>query len=119
MVSDFMKASLWARIEKLMDTLHTNCIQLWQLERVLGKIRDPNSHVSLLENLIKPGESTFVQSFWKMLCTSLQQGFEKAAKSSAFIEGVFSGEFPKLYRYFQDFFKRLQTHYEMKQLAMT
>lgn len=59
-----------------------------------------------------------MQSFWKSLSQNLQQGFEKAARSSSFIEATFVGEFPKLYRYFQDFIKRLQTHYEVKQLSM-
>lgn len=48
-----MKTFLWGRIEKLMDNLHSYCIQAWHLERVLSKMRNPSTNLSLLEDLIK------------------------------------------------------------------
>jgi hypothetical protein len=47
------KSVLWSRLEKMMDTLHNCCVQIWHLQRVLSKIRDPNTHLQLLDILIK------------------------------------------------------------------
>jgi hypothetical protein len=51
--ADNAKSLLWGRIEKLMDILHVCCIQVWHLQRVLSKIRDPSTHVCLLDELVK------------------------------------------------------------------
>lgn len=58
-----MKSVLWNRIEKLMDNLHSFCIQVWHLERVLSKIRDPNTHYSLLEGLVKVNKTNIKRKF--------------------------------------------------------
>jgi len=112
------RTALWNRLEKLMDSLHNCCIQIFHFQRVLSKLRDPlaNSNASLLDEIVKSGELTIVQCFWKNFTSKLSEQLEFAAKNSPFIELTLIGEFPKLYRFFEEFLKRIQMHYEMKQL---
>eukprot|EP01114_Cavostelium_apophysatum_P021150 TRINITY_DN7293_c0_g1_i1.p1 TRINITY_DN7293_c0_g1~~TRINITY_DN7293_c0_g1_i1.p1 ORF type:complete len:805 (-),score=214.23 TRINITY_DN7293_c0_g1_i1:12-2381(-) len=113
------KAILWTRVEKMMDILHVCCVQVWHLQRVLSKIRDPVTHVCLIDEIVKPGEMNIIQSFWNDLTMKLREQFDVTSKVSSMVEGTFVSEFPKLYRFFQDFLKRLQNHYEIKQIPQS
>lgn len=145
MCTDALRQHLWSRIEKMLETLNVCYVQVWHLQRVLSKIRDPSSHVCLLDELVKvmyivfmcnwvssqPGQDTITQSFWKDLTSKLGSELETSAKSnlrhklyslkwlktclgSVFIDSTLIADFPKLNRNFNEFWKRLQTHYEMK-----
>jgi len=47
------RALLWTNIEKILDLLYTYVAQLFNLTRVLAKKKDPITHLSFLEELIK------------------------------------------------------------------
>eukprot|EP01117_Protostelium_nocturnum_P020411 TRINITY_DN9165_c0_g1_i2.p1 TRINITY_DN9165_c0_g1~~TRINITY_DN9165_c0_g1_i2.p1 ORF type:complete len:748 (-),score=194.71 TRINITY_DN9165_c0_g1_i2:48-2291(-) len=108
------RSHVWTRIEKLMDTLHVCCIQIWHLQRVLSKTKSTN-HSFLIDELVKQNQPSIVQIFWRDFTLKLTQRFQSSLSSGSFIENTFSTEFPKLNRFFHDFLKRLQNHYEMKQ----
>lgn len=116
---DSMRALLWNRIEKLLDTLHVYCIQIWHLHRVLAKIRDPTTHHSLLDELRSSNDPSIIQAFWKDLCTKLTDQLERSTKTSPTLDSLLIGEFPKLYRLLLEFLRRLQTHYEIKHVQGT
>lgn len=47
------RALLWINIEKILDLLYTFIAQLTNLTRVLTKKKDPITHLSFLEELVK------------------------------------------------------------------
>ena len=50
------RALLWTNIEKILDLLYTNVAQLFNLARVLAKKKDPITHLSFIDELIKVNE---------------------------------------------------------------
>lgn len=47
------RALLWTNIEKILDLLYTNVAQLSNLSKVLSKKKDPITHLSFTDELIK------------------------------------------------------------------
>ena len=47
------RALLWTNIEKILDLIYTYVAQLSNLARVLAKKKDPITHTSFLDELIK------------------------------------------------------------------
>lgn len=108
------KTLLWTRLEKLMDTIHITCVQIWLIIRVLSKLKHPVLQTPLLAAVVKPNEQSVIISYWKELTQKISDCLDQAAKASPFIESTFVGDFPKLNRFFQELLKRLMTHYEIK-----
>ncbi|EGG13474.1 oligomeric Golgi complex component [Cavenderia fasciculata] len=127
------KQSIWTKIESVMDTLYTSCIQVIQLQRVLSKIRDPSTHKTLMDiikssNTSIPSTSnggnttvsgsqgeSIINTFWKSITKVLETNLLVAAKSSTIIENTFILEYPKISRCFHDFAKRLQNYCDIQQ----
>ncbi|GAM25889.1 hypothetical protein SAMD00019534_090640 [Acytostelium subglobosum LB1] len=108
--------SIWSKIESVTDSLYTSCIQIWQLQRVLTKIRDPLTNKSLMD-IIKTtgGQDNISHAFWKNATKVLETNLTVAAKSSNVIENTFILEYPKISRYFYDFSRRLQNYCDLQQ----
>ena len=47
------RALLWTNIEKILDLLYTYVAQLYNLTRVLAKKKDPITHGTFIDDLIK------------------------------------------------------------------
>ena len=47
------RALLWTNIEKILDLIYTYVAQLSNLARVLAKKKDPITHTSFIDELIK------------------------------------------------------------------
>lgn len=47
------RALLWINVEKILDLLYTYIAQLVNLSKVLSKKKDPITHLSFLDDLIK------------------------------------------------------------------
>ncbi|EFA82182.1 oligomeric Golgi complex component [Heterostelium album PN500] len=130
--------NIWSKIESVTSTLYTSCIQIWQLQRVLSKIRDPITNKTLMDviqqaattNNTTNTTTTTTQntstttttssynislSFWRTVTKSLETNLSVAAKSSSIIENTFIIEYPKISRYFQDFSKRLMNYCDLQQ----
>ena len=110
------KQAIWGKLDKLFDSLYLLCIQIWHLQRVLTKIRDPSTHICLIDQFITNGSPSFVQLFWKTMCTKLFDYFEQTNKTNPYFESCLVVDFPKLHKIIEEFIKRLQTHYEMKSI---
>ncbi|XP_014663844.1 PREDICTED: conserved oligomeric Golgi complex subunit 5-like [Priapulus caudatus] len=102
------RATLWTNMAKLMDNIYSTCSQVEHLQKVLEKKRDPVTHVCFVDELLKDGSITIVQSFWEAVTQILTEEFSKAANDSSFIKQAFDGEYPKLLRLYNDLWKRLQ-----------
>ncbi|KAM7439206.1 Conserved oligomeric Golgi complex subunit [Porites harrisoni] len=103
------RATLWTRMEQLMDSIFSACGQIHHLQKVLAKKRDPVTHVCFMEELVKEGSSS-ITSFWDSVTQTLTQEFAQAAQASTFLKQAFEGEYPKLLRLYNDLWTRLQQY---------
>lgn len=101
------RATLWTRMEHLMDLIYSACGQVHHLQKVLAKKRDPVTHVCFMEELLKDG-NTCIASFWNSVTSILTQEFSQSAQASTFLKQAFEGEYPKLLRLYNDLWSRLQ-----------
>ncbi|KAL9959850.1 hypothetical protein ACROYT_G033211 [Oculina patagonica] len=101
------RATLWTRLEQLMDSIYSACGQVHHLQKVLAKKRDPVTHVCFMEELVKEG-NTCIASFWDSVTSILTQEFAQSAQASTFLKQAFEGEYPKLLRLYNDLWTRLQ-----------
>ncbi|PRP84475.1 hypothetical protein PROFUN_08060 [Planoprotostelium fungivorum] len=109
------RSNLWMRVERLTETLHTSCVQVWHLQRVLIKTKNPLNHNSLMDELSLEKEGGISQVFWRDVCSRFASKFQPNSMPQN-VESTFINEFPKLNRMVQEFFKRLQNHHELKQM---
>eukprot|EP00741_Cyanophora_paradoxa_P018990 tig00021108_g18333.t1 len=103
------RAALWARLESMLEFAQTCCMQVWQLQKVLAKKRDPVTRACFLEELVGPGERTIAQTFWSSMTDIFRDEFEGACKSSQMLQDALVAEYPKLLRTFNDALTRLFT----------
>ncbi|KAM3832432.1 conserved oligomeric Golgi complex subunit 5 isoform 2-T2 [Vipera latastei] len=106
------RAALWTNMEKLMDQICAACGQVQHLQKVLSKKRDPVTHVCFIDELAKDGHSDILYTFWTAVTQTLASEFQKASETSMFLKQAFEGEYPKLLRLYNDFWKRLQQYSE-------
>uniref|UniRef100_A0A8C6YAF7 Conserved oligomeric Golgi complex subunit 5 n=1 Tax=Naja naja TaxID=35670 RepID=A0A8C6YAF7_NAJNA len=106
------RAALWTNMEKLMDQICAACGQVQHLQKVLSKKRDPVTHVCFIDELAKDGQSDILYTFWTAVTQTLASEFQKASETSMFLKQAFEGEYPKLLRLYNDFWKRLQQYSE-------
>ncbi|XP_007422165.1 conserved oligomeric Golgi complex subunit 5 isoform X1 [Python bivittatus] len=106
------RAALWTNMEKLMDQICAACGQVQHLQKVLSKKRDPVTHVCFIDELAKDGQSDILYTFWTAVTQTLASQFQKASDTSMFLKQAFEGEYPKLLRLYNDFWKRLQQYSE-------
>ncbi|KAK9399373.1 conserved oligomeric Golgi complex subunit 5 [Crotalus adamanteus] len=106
------RAALWTNMEKLMDQICAACGQVQHLQKVLSKKRDPVTHVCFIDELAKDGHSDILYTFWTAVIQTLASEFQKASETSMFLKQAFEGEYPKLLRLYNDFWKRLQQYSE-------
>ncbi|XP_013925117.1 PREDICTED: conserved oligomeric Golgi complex subunit 5, partial [Thamnophis sirtalis] len=78
----------------------------------LLKKRDPVTHVCFIDELAKDGQSDILYTFWTAVTQTLASEFQKASETSMFLKQAFEGEYPKLLRLYNDFWKRLQQYSE-------
>ncbi|KAJ7354882.1 Conserved oligomeric Golgi complex subunit [Desmophyllum pertusum] len=103
------RATLWTRMEQLMDSIYSSCGQVHHLQKVLAKKRDPVTHVCFMEELLKEGNAC-ITSFWNSVTSILTQEFAQSAQASTFLKQAFEGEYPKLLRLYNDLWSRLQQY---------
>ncbi|XP_069317806.1 conserved oligomeric Golgi complex subunit 5 isoform X2 [Eulemur rufifrons] len=104
------RASLWTNMEKLMDLICSVCGQVQHLQKVLAKKRDPVSHICFIEEILKDGQPEIFYKFWNSVTEALPSQFHGTINTSAFLKQACEGEYPKLLRLYNDFWKRLQQY---------
>ena len=80
------RATLWTKMEKVMDALFNITVQVRHLERVLSKKRDHNTQSSYLEELRNGEDFARVERFWSDVMAQLGAEFGKLSAKSPFIE---------------------------------
>ena len=134
-----MRDLLWKQINKLIEEIFDHCLQMWHLQRVLMKMRDSSSHLSLFELLMQSDQDqdsnqkqklvpsspekisknapsqrdSLTKKVWKSLCKNLLTFFEKI-DSESFVYKSLVSFYPKLIRLFSLFLDQLSEHHEIK-----
>ncbi|CAF0895279.1 unnamed protein product [Rotaria sordida] len=102
------RALLWTNIEKILDLLYVYIAQLYNLARVLIKKKDPITHCTFIDELIKHGYSgELVGKFWLGAMKSLKKQMKTSMSDSYHLRQALEGEYPKLLKLQNDLINRL------------
>ncbi|CAF0791631.1 unnamed protein product [Adineta ricciae] len=102
------RALLWTNIEKILELLYVQVAQLYNLTRVLTKKKDPITHGTFIEELIKNGHSgDLVGKFWLSAMKSLRERLRTSVADSIHMKQALEGEYPKLLKSQNEVINRL------------
>ncbi|KAG6862317.1 hypothetical protein C0995_016015 [Termitomyces sp. Mi166 len=103
-------ATLWSRLEVMIQDMADCCIKVYTLEKVLKLKKDAATQAIFLDEAMKLLENKPSATFWTSLSRSLEKYARDAAKSSTFIQQSLSTGYPKLLRLFHEFFAKIAVH---------
>eukprot|EP00123_Amoebidium_parasiticum_P010455 comp20115_c0_seq1/m.24821 comp20115_c0_seq1/g.24821 ORF comp20115_c0_seq1/g.24821 comp20115_c0_seq1/m.24821 type:complete len:770 (-) comp20115_c0_seq1:276-2585(-) len=92
------KRDMWPSIEKLLNLMYSSYAQVYHLEKVLSKKRDPTTHVCFLDEVVKSNTESKALSFWTTVSTLFANRLEKLADEYVQVRHTLEGEYPKLLR---------------------
>lgn len=98
-------ATLWSRLESLMEDVAQCCVKVYTLERVLKLKIDPNTQVDFLTACALDETPSF--TFWTTLASSLDAS---TRSSTSVVQQVLTQGYPRLLRLFQSFFAKIGVH---------
>ena len=126
-----VRGQLWQQLEGFWERLHIISMQVWNLERVLAKKRDPMNHEVFLNVIVgvskekanrrreedeggstrqrtevEDGGSPF-RSFWRKAAIAIGKRFAANAKQNALVKRVLTQEYPRLRLAMQDVLERM------------
>jgi len=104
--SEVYRQNLWNNLEILSDQILTKFLELFHLQKVLMKKRDPVSHSLFAEKLDKSKEENLLQVVWRNLCEFLRKNLNTTGLTSSLLEE----EFPKLLSLFIDLWSKIEPH---------
>ncbi|KAF5731334.1 hypothetical protein HS088_TW18G00011 [Tripterygium wilfordii] len=106
--------ALWQRMGSCMDRLHSIVVAVWHLQRVLSKKRDPFTHVLLLDEAIKEGDSMFTDRVWEAIVKAFAGQMKSAFTASSFVKEIFTMGYPKLLSMIENFLERISLDTDVK-----
>ena len=98
---------LWVQIEGFLNKLHDLCQNVFTLEKVLAKKRDPVTHKFFIDDFAENGCSKIFHDFWNMVASTIRSEFDRATQMSTMLKQTFGCEYPKLLRLFNDFWSKI------------
>jgi len=96
------RATLWTRIESLLNKFLNMVVRIRHLERVLVKKKDVTTQVRFLDDVLPEGDASLVEQFWTSATNYLKTEFARISAASSFVKDSFVGEYPKLLRLFKE-----------------
>ncbi|KAG6920111.1 hypothetical protein DXG01_010179 [Tephrocybe rancida] len=103
-------ATLWSRLEVMIEDMADCCIKVYTLEKVLKLKKDTVTQALFLDEAMKLLENKPSATFWTSLGRSLEKHARDAAKSSTFLQQTLSTGYPRLLRLFHEFFAKIAVH---------
>jgi len=100
------RQNLWNNLDILADQILTIFIELFHLQKVLLKKRDPVSHIIFAEKVKKNTDDNFIQVVWKKVCGFLGENFNTTGLTRNLLEE----EFPKLLCLFIELWSKVEPH---------
>ncbi|KAF2302218.1 hypothetical protein GH714_033763 [Hevea brasiliensis] len=82
--------------------------------RVLSKKRDPFTHVLLLDEVIKEGDSMLTDRVWEALVKAFASQMKSAFTASSFVKEIFTVGYPKLFSMIDNLLERISQDTDIK-----
>ncbi|XP_013591862.1 PREDICTED: conserved oligomeric Golgi complex subunit 5-like isoform X1 [Brassica oleracea var. oleracea] len=109
-----VREALWQRMGSCMDQLYSLVVAVWHLQRVLSKKRDPFTHVLLLDEVIKEGDSMLTDRVWDALVKAFTSQMKSAFTASSFVKEIFTMGYPKLVSMIENLLERISRDTDVK-----
>ncbi|CAH8386520.1 unnamed protein product [Eruca vesicaria subsp. sativa] len=109
-----VREALWQRMGSCMDQLYKVVVAVWHLQRVLSKKRDPFTHVLLLDEVIKEGDSMLTDRVWDALVKAFTSQMKSAFTASSFVKEIFTMGYPKLVSMIENLLERISRDTDVK-----
>ncbi|KAF8081466.1 hypothetical protein N665_0885s0013 [Sinapis alba] len=109
-----VRDALWLRMTSCMDQLYSLVVAVWHLQRVLSKKRDPFTHVLLLDEVIKEGDSMLTDRVWDALVKAFTSQMKSAFTASSFVKEIFTMGYPKLVSMIENLLERISRDTDVK-----
>ncbi|KAF8080342.1 hypothetical protein N665_0952s0001 [Sinapis alba] len=109
-----VREALWQRMASCMDQLYSLVFAVWHLQRVLSKKRDPFTHVLLLDEVIKEGDSMLTDRVWDALVKAFTSQMKSAFTASSFVKEIFTMGYPKLVSMLENLLERISRDSDVK-----
>ncbi|KFK41211.1 hypothetical protein AALP_AA2G099800 [Arabis alpina] len=106
--------ALWQRMASCMEQLYSLVVAVWHLQRVLSKKRDPFTHVLLLDEVIKEGDSLLTDRVWDALVKAFTSQMKSAYTASSFVKEIFTLGYPKLVAMIENLLERISRNTDVK-----
>jgi len=103
------RATLWTNLDQVMELVQFTVSRVLQLQKLLAKKQDPNTHLPYISALAQDGyDISLVAQSWTKLTKQIKEVLVSAAVKSNFIKQAFEGEYPKLLRLCLDLWSKLR-----------
>ncbi|CAH8257427.1 unnamed protein product [Arabidopsis lyrata] len=109
-----VREALWQRMASCMEQLYSLVVAVWHLQRVLSKKRDPFTHVLLLDEVIKEGDSMLTDRVWDALVKAFTSQMKSAYTASSFVKEIFTMGYPKLVSMIENLLERISRDTDVK-----
>ncbi|KAL1207364.1 Conserved oligomeric Golgi complex subunit 5 [Cardamine amara subsp. amara] len=109
-----VREALWQRMASCMDQWYSLVVAVWHLQRVLSKKRDPFTHVLLLDEVIKEGDTMLTDRVWDALVKAFTSQMKSAFTASSFVKEVFTMGYPKLVSMIENLLERISRDTDVK-----
>lgn len=100
--------TLWDRIQEWSEVFHSCCLQMWTLERVLSKKREPNTRQTYAELLKKEGLVGITDTFTLLVGNAINNEFVSCPPKS-FVYNHLVNEYKRLAEIIDNIYNRLST----------
>lgn len=110
--------AIWKRLESLIVTeMGAVCSKVYLLEKVLKLKSDEDSGVNFLESAMEVLEDKPSKTFWLTFSQALSHNITTATGRSTWLAQLLSNGYPRLLRYFQDFFGKIGVYTDVQYSA--
>lgn len=90
------KADVWKAIQDVFDVVRVHALEVWTLQRVLGKMRDASSGQSYLDLVLEPDEPTLFATFWDVTCAIVRELFAATLQYRPAVKLVLIASYPRM-----------------------
>lgn len=103
------RATLWTNLDQVLDVVNSTVSRFLQLQKLLAKKQDPNTHLPYISALALEGyDPNLVDASWSKITKILTDVLADSSAKSNFIKQAFEGEYPKLLRLYLDTWSKLK-----------
>ncbi|XP_023320324.1 conserved oligomeric Golgi complex subunit 5-like [Eurytemora carolleeae] len=103
------RATLWTNLDQVLELVRTTISRILQLQKLLAKKQDPNTHLPYISALAQEGhDPSIVDLSWSKVTKILRDVLVTSASKSNFIKQAFEGEYPKMLRLYLETWSKLR-----------